>query len=112
MYSFSAPLKNCARRVARPMSVTSTPVANGSSVPVCPTFVSRVIRRTRITASCVVLPAGLSAISGLLLILDHTLAVAVLQDEMYLLSFLIWNSVFEVEHASQPEYVVLLNPQS
>src|ERR1051326_3487622 len=35
-YSLSSLLRNCASRVALPSSNTSTPVANGSSVPVWP----------------------------------------------------------------------------
>src|SRR6185436_9025418 len=52
--------KRCTR-VARPTSTSSSPVANGSSVPAWPTFVpfpSR--RRTCATTSCEVTPAGLS----------------------------------------------------
>src|SRR4051794_6329275 len=48
-------------RVARPASTSSSPVANGSSVPAWPTFTpfpSR--RRRRATTSCDVTPAGLS----------------------------------------------------
>jgi hypothetical protein len=62
-YSFSAPAKNCASRVARPTSSTSTPVAKGSSVPVCPTRFSRSTRRARATTSCEVQPSGLSMMS-------------------------------------------------
>ena len=48
---------------ARPTNTTSTPVANGSSVPVCPTRRSPTIFRTCAITSCEVMPAGLSIIS-------------------------------------------------
>src|SRR5262245_54092507 len=47
--------------VALPSSTIRSPVANGSSVPACPTFPPR-SRRTRSTRSCEVIPAGLSQI--------------------------------------------------
>src|SRR5262245_16177684 len=49
-----------ARRVARPRSTGSTPVANGSSVPAWPTRRWPARRRTRATTSCEVQPLGLS----------------------------------------------------
>src|SRR5919106_482612 len=50
----------CAR-VALPTRTRSRPVANGSSVPACPTFVPRGSdRRTSATTSCEVTPAGLA----------------------------------------------------
>ena len=45
--------------VALPKSTGSTPVAIGSSVPVCPTRFSPVIRLIRATAPAEVIPAGL-----------------------------------------------------
>src|SRR4051794_13360962 len=54
-------MRNRCTRVARPRSTSSTPVANGSSVPAWPTFVARPCsRRTAATTSCDVFPAGLS----------------------------------------------------
>src|SRR3954470_23582839 len=48
------------QRVAgRPSRISSRPVANGSSVPACPVFCP-CSRRARATASCEVIPAGLS----------------------------------------------------
>src|SRR5215213_485896 len=50
--------KRCAR-VARPTRISRRPVANGSSVPACPTFVRLGSeRRTSATTSCDVTPAG------------------------------------------------------
>src|SRR4051794_32397000 len=52
--------KRCTR-VARPTSTSSSPVANGSSVPAWPTFTPRPSRlRTEATTSCDVTPAALS----------------------------------------------------
>src|SRR3954468_11381574 len=52
--------KRCTR-VARPTSTSSSPVANGSSVPACPTLTPRPSRRrTKATTSWEVTPAGLS----------------------------------------------------
>src|SRR5215831_15781926 len=48
------------RRVARPSSTTSSPVAKGSSVPAWPARFAPVARRTTATTSCDVMPAGLS----------------------------------------------------
>src|SRR5262245_36428959 len=62
-YDLSLALRNCDSRVARPTTTSSTPVAAGSSVPVCPTRFSRSSRRTRDTTSCEVGPAGLSTMS-------------------------------------------------
>src|SRR4051812_25258473 len=49
-----------ASRVARPISRTSNPVANGSSVPRWPTRRDASAPRTTATTSCEVKPAGLS----------------------------------------------------
>src|SRR5690349_7144604 len=49
-----------ASRVALPRPSTSTPVAIGSSVPVWPTSRCPNARRTRYTASWLVIPFGLS----------------------------------------------------
>src|SRR5689334_8489226 len=49
-----------ASRVALPSTSGSTPLAAGSSVPVCPIRRSPIARRTRATTSCEVGPAGLS----------------------------------------------------
>src|SRR4051794_12662344 len=56
-------MKNRWARVAEPTSTSRRPVANGSSVPACPTLClspvrSRSSRRTRATTSCDVIPAG------------------------------------------------------
>src|SRR4051794_9896606 len=51
--------KRCARR-ARPTSTSSSPVANGSSVPACPALRTPRPRRVASVRSCEVLPAGLS----------------------------------------------------
>src|SRR5262245_9848742 len=51
---------NRARRVARPTTSGSTPLAFGSSVPVWPIRRSRSTRRMRATTSCEVGPVGLS----------------------------------------------------
>src|SRR5438552_1723311 len=48
------------RRVPRPTRTTSNPVANGSSVPACPTRCDPTTRRTIATTSCDVTPGGLS----------------------------------------------------
>src|SRR5687768_5698560 len=49
-----------ARRVTRPTRRTSSPVANGSSVPRCPMRRSPRVRRTRAIASWEVIPRALS----------------------------------------------------
>src|SRR5580765_2593800 len=77
-YDLSLPLRNCARRVARPTTSGRTPVAAGSSVPVWPTRRSRRARRTRATTSCEVGPDGLSttnrpSIDGFFDLLDERL---------------------------------------
>src|SRR2546423_10669932 len=59
-YTLSPFPKNCARRVARPITSGSTPVAIGSSVPRCPTFLVCASRRMRLTTSWDVHPDGLS----------------------------------------------------
>src|SRR4030095_8924246 len=61
-YSLSEAVRNCAKRVARPTRTTSTPVANGSSVPEWPMRRSCRMCRTRPTTSCEVMPSGLSII--------------------------------------------------
>src|SRR4029077_12072396 len=58
---------------AFPTHTASTPVANGSSVPVCPARRTRSTRRTWSTTSCEVGPEGLSttrtpSTAGLLLV--------------------------------------------
>src|SRR5919204_2914773 len=53
-------MKNRCARVAGPTRTSMSPVANGSSVPACPTFPPR-SRRTRATTSWEVGPAALSA---------------------------------------------------
>src|SRR5579863_10010043 len=47
-------------RVARPTMISSSPVANGSSVPAWPVLTPPSARRTEATTSCEVTPAGLS----------------------------------------------------
>src|SRR5687767_3838713 len=59
-YTFGAPSIYGSRRVARPTRRTSSPVANGSSVPAWPTRRSPSERRVVATTSCDVIPAGLS----------------------------------------------------
>ncbi len=59
-YAFRWAARNCARRVARPTTRTSTPVAIGSSVPVWPIDRIRSARRARATTSWDVGPCGLS----------------------------------------------------
>src|SRR5262249_26521413 len=51
---------NSIKRVAAPTQTTSTPVANGSSVPACPTFTPRNGRATQSTTAREVIPCGLS----------------------------------------------------
>src|SRR6266851_3536529 len=77
-YAFSRPLRKRASRVARPTTSGSTPVAPGSSVPVCPTRRSPRTLRSRAATSCDVGPAGLSttsnpSIDGLLDLLNEQL---------------------------------------
>ena len=62
-YVLSAPLRNRDSRVARPSTSGSTPLAAGSSVPVCPIRRSRRARRARATTSWELGPAGLSTTS-------------------------------------------------
>ncbi|CNJ06750.1 Uncharacterised protein [Mycobacterium tuberculosis] len=50
-YDFDAPLSSPRILVARSTPITSTPVAIGSSVPACPTFLVVKIRRQRPTTS-------------------------------------------------------------
>ncbi len=60
-YRLRPAVRNCDRRVALPITTGNTPVANGSSVPVCPTRVLRGNRRRTVaTTSCDVMPSGLS----------------------------------------------------
>src|SRR5436309_3363761 len=59
-YVFSIPIRHACRRVALPTQRTSRPVASGSSVPVCPTFLIFARRRNFSTASWLVMPAFLS----------------------------------------------------
>src|SRR5271167_3629788 len=49
--------------VARPTSTSSSPVANGSSVPAWPVFTPPSARRTAATTLCELMPAGLSSSS-------------------------------------------------
>src|SRR4051812_4970767 len=59
-YVFGSAMRNrCARR-ARPTSTSSSPVANGSSVPAWPALRTPSARRVASVRSCDVLPAGLS----------------------------------------------------
>ena len=58
--SSSRSFKNWASLVALPMRSGRTPVARGSSVPVCPTFAPASTRRTAATTSCDEGPDGLS----------------------------------------------------
>src|SRR5690606_38327989 len=51
----------CSRVAGRPTRTISSPVANGSSVPACPTRLTPSSRRTRATMSWDVGPVGLSA---------------------------------------------------
>src|SRR5574341_312691 len=57
-YALSHPAANGASRVARPVTSTSSPSANGSREPRCPTRRSPSARRTMSTTSCDVGPAG------------------------------------------------------
>ena len=59
-YVFSIPIRYACSRVALPTQRTSRPVASGSSVPVCPTFLIFERRRNFSTASCEVMPVFLS----------------------------------------------------
>ncbi len=59
-YVFSIPIRYACSRVALPTQRTSRPVASGSSVPVCPTFLILARRRKVSTASWLVMPAFLS----------------------------------------------------
>src|SRR6185312_7983971 len=59
-YTFGSPSRYGRSRVARPTRRTSKPVANGSSVPPCPTRRTGRARRAMATTSCDVMPAGLS----------------------------------------------------
>src|SRR6185312_10790755 len=58
-YALPPSLRYSATRVAWPTQIGSTPVASGSSVPVCPTRFWPISLRTRATTSCEVIPAGL-----------------------------------------------------
>src|SRR4029077_21274179 len=62
-YRLSPALRNRARRVARPSTSGSTPLAAGSSVPVWPIRRSPSTRRMIATTSCEVGPVGLSMTS-------------------------------------------------
>src|SRR6185437_2930283 len=62
-YTLGSLSMKVARRVARPSSRTSSPVANGSSVPRWPILRSAYTRRAISTTSCDVMPAGLSTSS-------------------------------------------------
>src|SRR5213594_203800 len=57
-YALAHPAANSAKRVARPSTSTSSPDANGSSVPRCPTRSVPTARRTASTTSCDVGPSG------------------------------------------------------
>ncbi len=77
-YSFSAWVRYWAMRVARPTQTGSTPVACGSSVPVCPIRCIPRMRRTASTTSWEVIPAGLLTFrtpwtSGLVFIMMATI---------------------------------------
>src|SRR5512140_3039905 len=58
-YSFSPDSRYCAIRVALPTHSARTPVASGSSVPVCPILFSFSIHRAFCTTSWDVIPDGL-----------------------------------------------------
>src|SRR5205823_8298393 len=60
-YDFGSAMRKRCTRVARPTSTSSSPVANGSSVPAWPVRLRPSDRRTRATTSCEVVPGGLSA---------------------------------------------------
>src|SRR3982751_5718751 len=62
-YILLPPLRNFASRVARPTTSGRTPLAPGSSVPVCPIRRSPRARRMRATTSWLVGPAGWSMTS-------------------------------------------------
>src|SRR5690242_13002781 len=62
-YTFGSPSTYGMSRVPRPTRTTRRPVANGSSVPVCPTRCDPTTRRTIATTSCDVTPGGLSTSS-------------------------------------------------
>jgi len=59
-YTLSDAIRYSLTRVAWPTHTSSTPVANGSSVPACPTRLILRTRRIQATTSCEVQPCGLS----------------------------------------------------
>src|SRR6185437_10243619 len=62
-YTLGSPSRYGRSRVARPTRSTRSPVANGSSVPPCPTRLTPSARRAIATTSWDVTPAGLSTSS-------------------------------------------------
>ncbi len=62
-YVLSASSRSCENLVASPKHNGSRPVASGSSVPVCPAFLAHSRRLTRISASLLDQPIGLSSSS-------------------------------------------------
>src|SRR5688572_5320461 len=63
-YTLGSASRNGSSRVARPTSRIRRPVANGSRVPACPMRRVPSTCRTRSTAVCEVMPAGLSTRSN------------------------------------------------
>src|SRR5580693_6164205 len=78
-YSFSVRVRYPSSLVAFSTPTTRTPVAIGSRVPACPTFLVPASRRIRATTSCDVMPPGLSTMTrplGTLMPCRRSLVVA------------------------------------